>query len=157
MSGGGPGYFGPQADRGGPEGVGAADAHLDWPALESPEKERERISKELHDELGQSLLFQKIQLSFIRDRLTRKQARLKSECGDLLNHLDRTIENMRRLSKDLKPWGLDELGFPLSAKLLIEESCKLYGIASHQVKWKKSARCSRRKSNSIFIASSRNP
>lgn len=102
--------------------------------LKAQEKERERISKELHDELGQSLLFQKIQLSFIRDRLSPKQASLKAECNDLLNHMEVTIENMRRLAKDLKPWGLDELGFPLAAKLLVEESCKLYGISSHHVR-----------------------
>ncbi len=91
------------------------------------EEERGRISKELHDELGQNLIYLKMQVSQIQSRLPNSCSDLDGECEKLLAHLDETIDNVRRLSQDLKPVALEKLGFSLAVDLLIEESTESFG------------------------------
>jgi len=75
-------------------------------------------------------MFLKMQVSLLQSRLPRVLGNLRIECGKLLNHLDKTAESVRRLSQDLNPRVLEEMGFSLALKILIEESCELYGIKS---------------------------
>ncbi len=96
--------------------------------LQAQEAERLRISRELHDELGQALMFTKFQLSQLQDRLRRDQQGLKKDCGTLLAYLDGVIENVRRLSRDLSPTVLDELGLTSALRYLLGEFCRLHGI-----------------------------
>ena len=74
------------------------------------ENERGRISKELHDEVGQALMILKFQISSIEARLSENQKVLRNECEGLLTYLDNTIENVRRLSWDLSPSALEQFG-----------------------------------------------
>lgn len=83
--------------------------------LNSQETERKRISKELHDELGQALAVLKLSMKFVESRLPAEYADLRKECGESARYIDETIENVRRLSHDLSPLILEELG--LSAAL----------------------------------------
>ena len=48
------------------------------------ENERRRISKELHDEVGQALMILKFQISSIETRLSKNQKVLRNECEGLL-------------------------------------------------------------------------
>ena len=98
--------------------------------LEVQEEERGRLSKELHDDLGQNLMFLKMQVSSLQSRLPETLAHLRKECGKLLSHLDETAENVRRLCQDLNPQVLEKVGFSLALNFLIRESCELYGIKS---------------------------
>jgi PAS domain S-box-containing protein len=83
------------------------------------EKERGRISRELHDELGQSLIVMKLQLQSLLSKLPRTQKVLQSNGQELLNYLDETVENVRRLSQDLSPFLLEDLGLPVAIKYLL--------------------------------------
>ncbi len=83
--------------------------------LNSQEAERKRISKELHDELGQALAVLKLSLNFVEGELPVERVELRKECRESVRYIDETIENVRRLSQDLSPSILDELG--LSAAL----------------------------------------
>ena len=101
------------------------------------EKERRRVSRELHDELGQALTVLKIHLVAIENRLRRDQADLKSSCEHLQNYIDAVIENVRRLSRDLSPSILEDLGLSSSLKYLIEEICRnnhmLFTVAMDEI------------------------
>lgn len=79
------------------------------------EQERMRISRELHDELGQSLTLLKLRVRFVEKHLTTDQAMLRGECESILTYIDQTIENVQRISKDLSPMILEDCG--LSAAL----------------------------------------
>jgi len=81
------------------------------------EQERRRISKELHDELGQALMFLKFQL----DRLSKEKRKTRAEFHSLLRYLDGMIENVRRLSWDLSPACLEQFGLATAVKNLLEE------------------------------------
>lgn len=88
------------------------------------EKERRRVSRELHDELGQALTVLKIHLVAIENKLRRDQRGLKASCEKLLSDVDAVIENVRRLSYDLSPSILEDLGLSSSLRYLVEEACR---------------------------------
>ncbi len=74
------------------------------------EKERGRISRELHDELGQSLIIMKFQLQSLFSNVPATEEFLHQNGQEILRYLDATIENVRRLSQDLSPYLLEDLG-----------------------------------------------
>ncbi len=88
------------------------------------EKERRRVARELHDELGQDLTVLKIHLVAIENKLRRDQQGLKLSCEHLLGYIDAVIENVRRLSWDLSPSILEDLGLSSSLKHLVQEICR---------------------------------
>ena len=88
------------------------------------ENERRRIAKELHDELGQALMILKFQISSIESQLSQNQKTLKIECEDLLQYLDNSIENVRRLSHDLTPSALEQFGLATAIRNLLENFSK---------------------------------
>jgi PAS domain S-box-containing protein len=91
------------------------------------EKERKRISYELHDGLGQSLAVLKLQLRAIQ-RMMPPTGREQDELESTLDYLNGLIENVRRISKALSPALLEDLGLPASLRQLFEETCRLQGI-----------------------------
>lgn len=88
------------------------------------ERERRRLSRELHDELGQALTVLKIHLVGVENKLRRDQPGLKENCEQLLNYIDGVIENVRRLSWDLSPTILEDLGLSSSLGYLLDETCR---------------------------------
>jgi len=92
------------------------------------ETERRRISGELHDELGQALLYLKLQMGAAGAKLRKDQTALKKNCEGLIQYLDGIIENVRRLSRDLSPTVLEEMGLPSAMKYWLEEFGKYYNV-----------------------------
>jgi PAS domain S-box-containing protein len=88
------------------------------------ERERRRVSREIHDELGQALTVLKINLVAVENKLRKDQQGLKANCEQLLNYIDGVIENVRRLSWDLSPSILEDLGLSSSLGYLIDETCR---------------------------------
>ena len=96
--------------------------------LTAQERERKRISLELHDELGQSLLVLKLQLRSIQRRLEEGQIELRSDCQAMLDHIVGLIENIRRICKDLTPVILDDLGLTAGIRWLVENVLESHDI-----------------------------
>lgn len=96
--------------------------------LQAQETERKRISRELHDELGQSLAVMKLRLDFIEKNLLPHQAGLKQECEDGVQYVDQVIENIRRLSRDLSPTILEDFGLSAALRWLINNFAKNYNM-----------------------------
>jgi two-component system, NarL family, sensor histidine kinase UhpB len=96
--------------------------------LTAQERERERISRELHDELGQSLLVMKLQAGYIEKQLPQEQAVLKQECRKLTGQFDQLVDEVRRLARDLSPTMVRDLGLALALNRLIRDFSGLYGV-----------------------------
>jgi PAS domain S-box-containing protein len=97
--------------------------------LSAQERERKRISMELHDELGQSLAVLKLQIRAIERALGEDQQDLKAGCWELLRYLDGVIDDIRRLSRDLSPAILEDLGLQSALKYLINGVSKHYTVS----------------------------
>ncbi len=76
-------------------------------AISSQETERNRISKDLHDGVGQSLVGIKFQLDQLRLNATNKQLEIVNNTSDLLAT---TIHQLRRICFDILPPALSDYG-----------------------------------------------
>jgi signal transduction histidine kinase len=94
---------------------------LSFSILSAQEMERRRISKELHDVLGQALTVMKLRLGLIKRGLLESQQQLKAECDATMLYIDQVIENTRRMSRELSPSILEGLGLTAALKRLVEE------------------------------------
>lgn len=95
------------------------------------ETERRRLSLELHDELGQSLTALKLQLRSISNKLRKDQPRLKEECNQMLAYINSVVENVRRLSHDLCPSLLENVGLGAALRHLLENYRQFYHITDN--------------------------
>ncbi|MFY9943768.1 MAG: PAS domain S-box protein [Desulfobacterales bacterium] len=77
--------------------------------LAAQENESRRISLEIHDNLAQNMAVLKLQLASAVNRLRKDQGKLKAECQNILKFVDRIIESMRNLSRDLSPSIIEDL------------------------------------------------
>ncbi|MBW2593474.1 MAG: sensor histidine kinase, partial [Deltaproteobacteria bacterium] len=96
--------------------------------LKAQEEERRRISLELHDELGQSLSLLKMKLGSIQRKLDGKRPDLAEPLNEAHQYIDFTIENVRRLSRDLSPSILEDLGLSAAINWLLSDFTKYYDI-----------------------------
>jgi signal transduction histidine kinase len=95
------------------------------------ETERRRLSLELHDELGQSLTALKLQLRSLANKLRKDQTRLKRECSQMLEYINEVVENVRRLSHDLSPSLLENVGLGAALHHLLENYRPFYRITEN--------------------------
>lgn len=94
-------------------------------ALSAQEAERRRLSRELHDETGQALTSILVQLKALQDEtdLDLIQDRLNG-----LRYLTgQTLEEVRRLSMDLRPAVLDDLGLIPAIRWCVKECAEQKG------------------------------
>jgi PAS domain S-box-containing protein len=96
--------------------------------LTAQERERKRMSQDLHDDLGQSLMVLKLQLRAIEKAMPANLTERKQELAAQSKFIDEIADNVRRFSRDLRPAVLDDLGLIVALKRLIEEFGALHGI-----------------------------
>ncbi len=90
--------------------------------MTAQERERERISRDLHDDLGQSLLILKMSLlQAIEREVPKDLSNLREVLTSEVRTIDRIVEEVRRLSRDLRPSILNNLGLTIALKRLFEE------------------------------------
>ena len=75
------------------------------------EKERHRISRELHDEMGQVLTMMKLDLISIKSTLPPEQfSGIKEKWKELDSLTENMLERTHQMTLDLRPHMLDDLG-----------------------------------------------
>lgn len=91
------------------------------------EQEKSRIARELHDELAQALTALKMDVSWLAERLPAEDdvhAKLRS----MQSLLDGTVTATRRISADLRPLLLDDLGLAAAVEWLVSNFSQRSGI-----------------------------
>jgi signal transduction histidine kinase len=86
--------------------------------------EKAHIARELHDELGQLLTALKMDLSWLRERLP-GEGETGAKMDEMGRLLDQTVSSTRRISADLRPLMLDDLGLADAASWLVGDFGKL--------------------------------
>jgi two-component system sensor histidine kinase UhpB len=94
--------------------------------VEAREDERRRIARELHDELGQRLTALKMELSALSS--TRGRETRQERIVGMLVMLDETLASVRRISSDLRPMMLDDLGLNAAIEWLARDAGRRMGI-----------------------------
>jgi signal transduction histidine kinase len=97
------------------------------------EEERSRIAREIHDELGQTLTGLKMDLRWVEKRLSRESGPSLNpvldkivEAGELI---DATIASVQRISTELRPSALEDLGLSTALKQEAQRFQERTGIA----------------------------
>ena len=85
------------------------------------EEERKRLAREIHDQLGQALTAMKLDLSSLVRDFPDAQYRLLKKASPILQFIDETIESVRRISTELRPGMLDDLGLAATVEWAAEE------------------------------------
>ena len=92
------------------------------------EQEKSRIARELHDELGQALTALKMDVEWMRERISPDQKMLEDKLNAMHGLLDSTVAATRRISSDLRPLMLDDLGLLPAVEWLIQNFRQRTGI-----------------------------
>ncbi len=90
------------------------------------EEERTTLARELHDELGQSLTAIRIDLASLKT--VADERRRAGRIDSLMNLVDETIRSVRRISTELRPGILDDLGLAAAVEWAAEEFQSRTGI-----------------------------
>ena len=93
------------------------------------EQEKSRIARELHDELGQALTALKIDVAWLREGLREAPEEVKRKLASMQVLLDGTVAAARRISADLRPLMLDDLGLLAACDWLAQNFTNRTGIA----------------------------
>jgi len=92
------------------------------------EVERTNIAREIHDELGLGLTVLKIDLSWLRKRLPENEIPLHEKAETMTQLIDKTIQTVKKISTELRPGLLDDLGLAAAIEWQAEEFQKRTGI-----------------------------
>jgi signal transduction histidine kinase len=113
--------------------------------LHVEEIERRRISRELHDEAGQSLLCIRLQMELLEQEMPESASDWRGKLREARDLTERTILEMRRLIAALSPAVLEQLGLGAALRQLVNRfqrlhpSCRIklqlskLGVLPHQL------------------------
>jgi PAS domain S-box-containing protein len=109
------------------------DAHLKLRKLadhllSAREQERRTIAQEIHDELGQVLTALKMDMRWMEKRLLSSPEPFLSKLRGMIALTDQTIVKVQRLSMQLRPRMLDDLGLSAAIEWLTGDFSRRTGI-----------------------------
>jgi len=92
------------------------------------EEESKRISREIHDELGQNLTAAKYDVASLRKGIPQDHPELLAQLDALHKRLDSVTEDVRRIARNLRPPLLDHFGLQAALECLAADFAQRTGI-----------------------------
>jgi PAS domain S-box-containing protein len=89
-------------------------------AHQAREQEKNRVARELHDELAQSLTALQMDVSWCKEKLPLGQDAFAKKLEWMETLLDSTVKATRRIAADLRPLMLDDLGLLPAIEWLVQ-------------------------------------
>jgi PAS domain-containing protein len=93
------------------------------------EKERAKISREIHDELSQSLTTLKMNLFLLEKKIPKNRITIHEIIKSMFKVIDSSLKEIKRIASDLRPKILDELGILEAVKWQARKFQEQTGIA----------------------------
>ncbi|WP_354003715.1 PAS domain-containing sensor histidine kinase [Ramlibacter aurantiacus] len=93
------------------------------------EQEKTRVARELHDELAQSLTALKMDAMWVREQIGARPQDAADKLAHMLEMLDDCVAATRRISADLRPLVLDDLGLVPAIEWLVQNFVQRWGVA----------------------------
>jgi PAS domain S-box-containing protein len=95
--------------------------------LAAQEQDRRRIARDLHDEMGQSLMALKMELNAVKRSFQRGEEPWK-EFDQAINFIDVIVEQTRKICQALQPSALENLGLNGALRQLQKEFQRHHGL-----------------------------
>jgi PAS domain S-box-containing protein len=95
------------------------------------EEEQTRIAREIHDVLGQQLTVMKINVNLLNGKVANSNEQVKVKLQELSGLIDETIQTVRKISSELRPKLLDDLGLVAAMDWHLKEFEKQSGIRTY--------------------------
>ena len=92
------------------------------------EEERAAMAREIHDELGQQLTVLKFDFSWLQSKLKVENTEINEKIVEIKSLLDKAVKTVRRLSSDLRPSLLDDLGLVDTIDWYLEDFEKRFSV-----------------------------
>jgi PAS domain S-box-containing protein len=89
-------------------------------AQEAREEEKSRIARELHDELGQQLTMLRMDVAWCKAHMPESAEGYAAKLDRMETLLKATVQSTRRISSDLRPLMLDDLGLVPALEWLVQ-------------------------------------
>ncbi|MET7280776.1 HAMP domain-containing sensor histidine kinase [Kribbella sp. NPDC005582] len=99
-------------------------------ALSAQEGERQRIARELHDEVGQSMTAVLLELKRVADRS--QDPRVRTDLQQAQETTRSSLDDVRRLARRLRPGVLEDLGLISALTTLATDLSTHTGLAVHR-------------------------
>jgi PAS domain S-box-containing protein len=96
--------------------------------LQAQEEERRRLARELHDDLGQALALLKIRICSLGKKISDHESALQCDCRETERYLEQIIDSIRRISRDLSPAVLEDLGLTEALRILCAEFARHHNL-----------------------------
>jgi PAS domain S-box-containing protein len=93
------------------------------------EQERERIARDIHDELGSILVRLKIEATLMASKLPETPSSLREKARSIEALLDQAMGAASRVARELRPGILKEFGLPAAIESLTEDFSQHFGVA----------------------------
>jgi len=113
------------------------------------EDERARIAREIHDELGQALTALKMDISFIF-RKYNDHCSVSEKTESMFKVIDSTLQAIKRISTELRPGILDDLGLVAAIEWQVREFEKRCGVRCYLNIDQEDIRIDKESSTAIF-------
>lgn len=99
--------------------------------LHAQEEERKRISRELHDEIAQTLVSINVHLEALTREGTGNPKRLRRQIARTQRLVEKSVDTVHRFARELRPTALDDLGLIPALHGFMQEFTKLSGVRAH--------------------------
>lgn len=101
--------------------------YLSCQILNVQEEERKRISRELHDEVGQALTAVNVNLAVLK-KAANGHGELREKIQDAQSLLEKTMHTVHNFSRELRPAMLDDLGLVPALRSFVKDFSTRTGV-----------------------------
>jgi signal transduction histidine kinase len=105
--------------------------HLSRQLLLAQEEERKRISRELHDEIAQTLTSINVRLAALKTEATHNTKGLQNKISSTQRMVEKSVDIVHRFARDLRPTVLDDVGVIPALHSFMKGFTKQTGIHIH--------------------------